>query len=80
MFRGPDYIKLSGTVVLAGYPKKISEGWPNFPWTTGFDYVVNYPNGIVYFFKGTQYIRYDPATDVVASPKNIVGAWPGVMF
>jgi len=80
MFRGPDYIKLSGTVVLAGYPKKISEGWPNFPWTTGFDYVVNYPNGIVYFFKGTQYIRYDPATDVVGSPKNIVGAWPGVMF
>jgi hypothetical protein len=79
MFRGSEYIRLTGTVVDAGYPKPISSGW-NIPWTTGFDYVVNYPNGFVYFFKGTQYFRYDPLTDVVTSPRNIVGAWPGVMF
>jgi hypothetical protein len=80
MFRKDEYIQISsGVTVDAGFPHKISFDWP-IPWTTGFDYVIPYPNGNVYFFKGTQYLRYNPVSNRASSPINIVGSWPGVMF
>jgi hypothetical protein len=81
MFRGSEYIRLTNTTVDAGYPKPISAGW-NIPWTTGFDYVFRLPSGKAYFFKGSEYVRYDIAADAtdVGYPVPIVGRWRGVTF
>jgi hypothetical protein len=39
-----------------------------------------WPNGKAYFFKGPQYLRYDPVADKTDAgyPKPIAGNWPGV--
>jgi hypothetical protein len=41
---------------------------------------VAWPNGKAYFFRGSQYIRYDMATDApdTGYPKAIADGWPGV--
>jgi hypothetical protein len=82
MFRGSEYIRLTGVTVDSGYnpPKKIADNW-DLPWTSDLDYVIYSPNSkIAYFFKGTEYVRYYPETDEVSDKIGIVGKWPGVKF
>ena len=66
-----------------GYPKPInSETWPGLPWTD-VDAVVNWGNGKAYFFKGSQYIRYDIKADRAdpGYPKTIDNStWPGIIW
>ena len=68
--------------VDAGYPKVPGEdGWFGL-WKTGVDAALRHPtNGKVYFFKGSEYARYDLQRDRVdpGYPKKIgVDGWFGV--
>lgn len=83
LFRGSEYVRLSGSTVDSGYPKPILGNW-NIPYTSGFDYAFVYPGGKAYFFKGADYVRVDTSTDTEfvdpGFPKKIVGNWRGVTF
>ena len=83
-FKGSEYIRydLQQGRADPGYPKPIDQAnWPGMPWTGGIDAIANWGNGKVYFFKGSEYIRYDIATDRTdpGYPKPINQAnWPGI--
>lgn len=83
-FKGSQYERydLATDKVDAGYPKPIAGNWPGFPasFAAGINAYVMWPNGKAYFFKGSEYIRYDLATDKVDAgyPKPISGNWPGL--
>jgi len=84
LFRGSEYVRLTGTDVDAGYPKPITGNW-NIPYTSGFDYGFVYPGtSKAYFFKGKEYIRVDVSTSSEVTdpgyPALIVGNWRGVTF
>lgn len=84
MFRGSQYIRydIATDRVDPGYPAPIAGNWGNWPasWTS-VDASVRWPNGKVYMFRGSQYLRYDVATDRVdlGYPAPIAGNWPGLM-
>ncbi|HEX2880559.1 MAG TPA: hemopexin repeat-containing protein [Polyangiaceae bacterium] len=64
----------------SGYPKPILGNWMGWPttWASGIDAAVNWGNGKVYFFRGSQYLRFDIATDKVdQNPRPILGNWTG---
>ena len=48
--------------------------------TNRIDAAVNWGNGKVYIFRGSEYVRFDIATDRVDAgyPKPIKGHWPGL--
>ena len=85
-FNGNRYIRYDIAADRAdpGYPKSINaETWPGVIWTDGIDAVVNWGNGKAYFFKGSQYIRYDIKTDRAdpGYPKPVDGStWPGIIW
>jgi hypothetical protein len=65
-----------------GYPLSIGDHWPGFSaagFDTGVDAGIDWGNGKAYFFKGSQYLRYDIAQDKVEDgyPLPIGGQWPG---
>lgn len=63
----------------SGYPASIAPNWHNWPaaWTDGIDAGLDWGNGKAYIFRGSQYIRYDIATDRVdpGYPAPIAGNW-----
>ncbi|MCT8344480.1 MULTISPECIES: fucose-binding lectin II [Photorhabdus] len=76
------YNEISGhNGVYAGYPQPVSKDWPNLPveFQRHIDDVINL-NGYLYFFKGSQYLKFDIAKARVAEgPKPIVEGWPGLI-
>jgi Hemopexin/Astacin (Peptidase family M12A) len=82
-FKGSQYIRYDLATGKAdiGYPKNISSSWPGFPadFAAGVNAAVVWNNGKAYFFKGSQYIRYDIAADKTDAgyPKPIAGNWAG---
>lgn len=84
-FKGSRFIRVdpnNGWQVDSGYPKTISPSWPGFP-TDFAEGVVGAlwsgTNQKIYFFKGSQYIRVDPANSWNVDsgyPKSIQGNWP----
>jgi hypothetical protein len=81
-FKGPQYIRydIATDKADAGYPAAIKDGWPGFPesFAQGIDRAVVWNNGKAYFFKGSEYIRYDIATDKAdGGPSPIADNWPG---
>jgi hypothetical protein len=82
-FSGSQYQRydIAADRVDPGYPVSISGPWRGFPadFATDIDAAVLWPNGKAYFFKGTDYIRYDIAADRVdpGYPLSIAGNWPG---
>ncbi|NRN28958.1 fucose-binding lectin II [Photorhabdus heterorhabditis] len=62
-------------------PQPISRNWPNLPveFQRHIDDVVNL-NGYLYFFKGSQYLKFDIAkAQVSEGPKQIIEGWPGLI-
>jgi hypothetical protein len=66
----------------SGYPKQISAGWKGIPnsldaATYG---VTGKGSGKLYLFKGSQYWRWDIASDTMDSgyPKSLSNGWPGL--
>jgi hypothetical protein len=82
-FRGSEYARFDKAAFRfdAGYPRSIAANWSGWPSTwTSVDAAVRWTNGKAYFFRGTQYLRFDVATDRVDTgfPKSISGNWPGL--
>ncbi len=80
-FRGSQYIKFDAVNdrVAPGYPKQIAGNWGN-NWPVSWDHVdsaLTYKDGRVFFFRGSEYIKFDVANDRVAPgyPKPIAGNW-----
>ncbi|NHB87409.1 fucose-binding lectin II [Photorhabdus tasmaniensis] len=64
----------------ANYPQPISNDWPNLPveFQQNIDDVINL-NGSLYFFKGSQYLKFDIAQAQVSDgPRPIADGWPGL--
>jgi hypothetical protein len=85
-FKGNQYLRydIAKDAVDAGYPQPLDAahwmGWPAAPsaFASGVDAALNYGNGKVYFFKGSEYLRFDIAADRVDQPPQpIVGHWSG---
>lgn len=69
------------TGVIDQQPKPIVGNWTNWPvsgWTS-IDAALDFGNGKIFFFKGSQYIRFDIAADKVdQAAKSISVGWPGL--
>ena len=82
-FKGDQYLRydIAADKTDAGYPRPIAGNWPGFPadFAAGVQAAAVWNNGKAYFFKGSQYLRYDIAADKVDAgyPKPIAGNWPG---
>jgi Hemopexin len=76
-FKGSEYIRVdpnNSWNVDPGYPKPIAGNWPGFPadFATGVDAAEWAEfNQRIYFFKGTRYLRVDPAANW-----NVEGGYP----
>ena len=83
-FRGSQYVRydIAKNKADPGYPADIKGGWPGFPasFAAGVDDAVVWNNGKAYFFKGSEYIRYDIAADKTdpGFPRPIAGNWRGL--
>jgi len=87
LFKGSQYARYDWATDKAdpGYPKPIAGNWPGLPasFQGGFDAAVTGQKGFAgkaYFFKGSQYVRYDWAADKMdpGYPLSIAGNWPGL--
>jgi hypothetical protein len=86
-FYGDEYVRfdIDNDAVEPDYlppnpPVKIAGNWPGL-WTDHIDAAVNWGNGKIFFFRGSQYIRYDITLDRAdpGYPKDITewnGIWP----
>jgi hypothetical protein len=76
MFKGDEYIRLTGVTVDSGYPAKLPGGWSGMPaeFAKGID-AATYRNGHVYMFRGSQYIRFTGTKMDAGYPKAIKGNW-----
>ena len=81
---GPRYVRFDAAAdaVEAGYPKPIAGNWQGFAqvgFQDGVTASVEWPNGKAYFFKGSDYVRYDIAANHIDAgyPLPIGAQWPG---
>jgi hypothetical protein len=87
IFKGSEYVRYDWAADRTdpGYPKPIAANWPGLPagFTSDFDAAVTGKGpfaGKAYFFKGSEYVRYDWAADRTdpGYPKPIAANWPGL--
>lgn len=85
-FKGSEYIRYDVAADRAdwGYPLPISGHWPGL-WSSGIDGASIFSGGSfstnkAYFFKGSEYIRYDISADRADPdyPRSIHGNWSGL--
>jgi hypothetical protein len=82
-FKNSQYVRydIAADKADSGYPEDIKSHWSGLDaFASGIDAVVNWATGKAYFFKGSQYIRYDIAADKAdpGYPKDIKGNWSGL--
>jgi hypothetical protein len=78
MFKGSQYVRLTGSTVDDGYPKSISGNWHGLPasFTQGIEAAVwRESNDKIYLFKGNQYVRLTDTTMDAGYPQAIAGNW-----
>ncbi|MDR3636953.1 MAG: hemopexin repeat-containing protein [Isosphaeraceae bacterium] len=84
-FKGPDYVGFdSATGRIDGGVRRIAGNWPGV-WNGGFETALVYPGAspakYAYFFKGSEYLRFDIAANKVdAGPSRIADNWRGLPF
>jgi hypothetical protein len=85
LFKGNQYVRFTNVNdgMDAGYPKPIAGNWPGLPasFQSGIDAALwRESNGKIYFFKGSQYVRFSNVADGVNAgyPKPIAGNWNGL--
>lgn len=81
LFRGSQYVRLTGTTVDSGYPKSLSGNWVGLPanFAEGIDGALyREANDKIYFFKGAQYVRLTNSTVDDGFPRAISGNWKGL--
>ena len=60
-FKGNQYVRIgSDSTMDSGYPAPISGNWPDLPssFSNGIQAAINRDNGKIYFFDGSQYVRF----------------------
>lgn len=81
MFKGNEYVRLTGSTVDAGFPAPIAGNWHGLPaaFTQGIDAAVwRESNDKIYLFKGSEYVRLTDTTMDDGYPKPIAGNWKGL--
>lgn len=59
----------------SGYPRKITSQWPHPFLANGVDAAVNMGNGLVCFFKGSEYLCWQLGVGLVQEPVSIAAGW-----
>jgi hypothetical protein len=81
LFKGSQYVRLTGSKVDDGYPKPIAGNWKGLPssFQAGIDAALwRGSNGKIYLFKGDQYVRLTETSVDAGYPKPIAGNWKGL--
>lgn len=88
-FKGDEYTRYDVAADKAdtGYPASIAADWPGLSKFDGgakdIDAAIEWSNGVVYFFKGNQYIKYDKSADKTqwSYPRFIsIDSWDGLQI
>jgi len=76
MFKGNQYIALTGVGGKSGYPKTLPGGWNGMPanFAQGID-AATFRNGHTYMIKEDKFIRFTGTTMDPGYPKAVVGNW-----
>ncbi len=86
-FKGSEYLRVdpnNNWTVEASYPKPIMGNWPGLPVSFQSNLNAGFWNNVnnkIYLFKGSEYVRLDPANNWAMEagyPKAIAGNWPGL--
>ncbi|MBH8553991.1 hypothetical protein I8751_16760 [Nostocaceae cyanobacterium CENA357] len=84
VFKGSEYIRYDAPTaqIDSGYPKPIKDNWAGMDgFDQDIDAAVNLDKGKVYFFKGSNYARYEIAAERATGDSfHIASYWPGVHF
>ncbi|MBL8398255.1 MAG: hypothetical protein JNL84_08955 [Candidatus Accumulibacter sp.] len=81
LFKGSQYVRLTGATVDDGYPKSIAGNWQDLPasFQSGVDAVVwRESNDKIYMFKGSEYVRITDTKMDAGYPRAIAGNWQGL--
>lgn len=75
-FKGNQYVRITGTKMDKGYPKRIAKAWKALParFHANLDAAV-YRKGHTYFFKDGEYVRFTGTRMDKAYPKKLPGGW-----
>ena len=80
LFRGSEYARITpGQGLDPNYPKPIAGNWGDMPqeFASNLDAVMSYPDGNLYFFKNSHYIKFIPGVGIDGGvPQPILHKWP----
>lgn len=76
LFKGDEYVRISGVKVEIGYPKKIKGNWKGLPasFYSNIDAAI-LRGGKTYFFKGDKYVRMTGMKMDSGYPATLPGGW-----
>ncbi|MGH1540551.1 MAG: hemopexin repeat-containing protein [Arenicella sp.] len=81
LFKGNQYVRMTGSTMDANYPRPIAGNWKNLPadFEQGIDAALwRESNDKIYLFRGNKYARFTESTMDNGYPKPISGNWKGL--